>query len=99
MFTDVSISVTGADSLRRNSQLIVVSGLEEEALTARMSVDVPQREYNSVYASYYNPRVDLTRVTSPGEQELRVLTTSTTTYGTVTGISPADRKTGSLADA
>ncbi len=88
VFTDVSISVTGADSLRRNSQLIVVSGLEEEALTARMSVDVPQREYNSVYASYYNPRVDLTRVTSPGEQELRVLTTSTTTYGTVTGISP-----------
>ena len=88
MFGDVTISVTGADTLRRNSGLIVLSGLEDENLTARMRVDVPQREYNTVTASNYNPRVDLTRITEAGEQTLRIITTSTSTYGTVRSISP-----------
>ena len=51
VFNDVAISVTGADSLRRNSGLIVLSGLEEDALSVRLHVNVPQREYNSVSAS------------------------------------------------
>ena len=63
VFTDVTVSVVGADTLRRNSGLIVLSGLEDENLTARLRVDVPQREYNTVTASNYNPRVDLTRIT------------------------------------
>lgn len=88
VFSDVTISVTGADTLRRNSGLIVLSGLEDENLTARMRVDVPQREYNTVTASNYNPRVDLTRITEAGEQTLRIITTSTSTYGTVRSISP-----------
>lgn len=88
VFGDVTISVTGADTLRRNSGLIVLSGLEDENLTARMRVDVPQREYNTVTASNYNPRVDLTRITEAGEQTLRIITTSTSTYGTVRSISP-----------
>lgn len=88
VFTDVTVSVVGADTLRRNSGLIVLSGLEDENLTARLRVDVPQREYNTVTASNYNPRVDLTRITEAGEQTLRINTTSTSTYGTVQGISP-----------
>ena len=88
VFTDVTVSVVGADTLRRNSGLIVLSGLEDENLTARLRVDVPQREYNTVTASNYNPRVDLTRITEAGEQTLRINTTSTSTYGTVRGISP-----------
>lgn len=88
VFTDVPVSVTGADSLRRNSGLIVLSGLEEEALTVRLRVDVPQREYNSVTASFYNPRIDLTRITATGEQTLKISTTSTTTYGSVESVSP-----------
>ena len=48
VFTDVTVSVVGADTLRRNSGLIVLSGLEDENLTARLRVDVPQREYNTV---------------------------------------------------
>lgn len=88
VFTDVPVSVTGADSLRRNSGLIVLSGLDDEALTVRLRVDVPQREYNSVTSSYYNPRIDLTRITSTGEQTLKILTTSTTTYGSVESVSP-----------
>lgn len=88
VFTDVSVSVVGADTLRRNSGLIVLSGLEDENLTVRLRVDVPQREYNTVTASNYNPRVDLTRITEAGEQTLRINTTSTSTYGTVNSLSP-----------
>ena len=88
VFTDVTVSVVGADTLRRNSGLIILSGLEDENLTARLRVDVPQREYNTVTASNYNPRVDLTRITEAGEQTLRINTTSTSTYGTVRSISP-----------
>ena len=88
VFTDVEVNVVGADLLRRNNGLIVLSGLDTEALTVRMRVDVPQREYNTVSASNYNPRVELSRITEPGEQQLRINTTSTTTYGTVRGVSP-----------
>ncbi|MEG0639977.1 MAG: CdaR family protein [Clostridia bacterium] len=87
VFTDVPIAITGADTLRRNG-LIVLSGLEEDVLTARLRADVPQREYNNVTANYYNPRVDLSRITKTGEQTLRILTSSTTTYGNVQAVSP-----------
>lgn len=89
LFTDVPINVTGADSLRRNSGLIVLSGLESENLSARMRVEVPQREYTTVTASNYNPRIELTRITEPGEQTLKVATTSTSTYGIVQDITPS----------
>lgn len=86
-FNDVSVSVVGNDTLRRNG-MIVLSGLEDEALVARLRADVPQREYNTVNISSYYPRVDLSRVSDTGEQTLRILTTSTTTYGTVQSVLP-----------
>lgn len=89
VFTDVPINVTGVDSLRRNSGLIVLSGLESENLTARMRVEVPQREYTTVTAANYNPRIELTRITEPGEQVLKVVSTSTSTYGVVQDITPS----------
>ena len=89
VFTDVPLNVTGADTLRRNSSLIVVSGLESENLNARLRVEVPQREYSSASYSNYNPRLDLTRITGAGEQTLRVVTTSSTTYGSVQDVSPS----------
>ena len=64
VFTDATVSITGAETLRRNG-LIVLSGLEDEVLHARLRVEVPQREYNTVGASNYNPRVELSRITSP----------------------------------
>ena len=88
VFTDASVSITGVDSLRRNG-MIVVSGLEPEKLTARLRVDVPQREYNTVSASNYNPRVELSRITEPGEQQIKLYATSSTAYGSVQDISPA----------
>lgn len=88
VFTDASVGLTGVDSLRRNG-MIVVSGLEPEKLTARLRVDVPQREYNTVSASNYNPRVELSRITEPGEQQIKLYATSSTAYGSVQDISPA----------
>lgn len=89
VFTDVPLSVTGADNLRRNNGLIVLSGLESENLNVRMRVEVPQKEYLNVSSAYYNPRIDLTRITEPGEQTVRISTTSTNTYGTVMDITPS----------
>lgn len=86
-FNDVPVSISGSESLRRNG-MIVLSGLDQEDLSVRLRVDVPQREYNSVSASSYNPRIDLSRIVETGEQTLKILTTSTTTYGTVKSVTP-----------
>jgi YbbR domain-containing protein len=87
VFSDVPVSVTGSDTLRRNG-LIVISGVEAQNALVRLHVEVPQREYTNVTASNYNPRVDLTKITATGEQTLKITSTSTTTYGTVTEIYP-----------
>jgi hypothetical protein len=78
VFTDVPVSVTGSDTLRRNG-FIVLSGVEDDSALVRLRVEVPQREYNSVTTSNYNPRVDLSKITETGEQTLKISTTSTTT--------------------
>ncbi|MDD3336193.1 MAG: CdaR family protein [Eubacteriales bacterium] len=87
VFYDVPLSVSGSDTLIRNG-MIVLSGLEDEALYVRLRADVPQRTYSTALASNYNPRIDLSRISETGEQTLRILSTSSTTYGTVTSISP-----------
>ncbi|NLI20281.1 MAG: hypothetical protein GX418_01840 [Clostridiales bacterium] len=87
VFTDVPVSVTGSDALRRNG-FIVVSDMDASTAAVRLRVDVPQREYNSVTASNYNPRIDLSKITETGEQTLKISTTSTTTYGTVAEVYP-----------
>lgn len=84
-FTDVSINVTNSDTLRRNG-FIVVDGLNQLP-TLKMRVEVPQRMYNTVTASNYNPRIDLSAIKSVGEQTLPVRITNTTTYGSVSDLS------------
>ena len=87
VFNDVTISILNEDALMQNGY-IVVSGLDAEALHGvRMRVDVPQRIYNTVTASNFNARVDLSRIRGTGRQTLQVLTTSSTIYGTVTDLS------------
>ena len=87
VFNDVTISVLNEDTLLRNGY-IVVSGLDSEALSGvRMRVDVPQRIYDTVQASNFNVRVDLGRIRGTGRQTLQVLTTNSSTYGTVTDLS------------
>lgn len=87
VFTDVPVSVTGMETLIRNG-LVILSGLEEDALSIRLRVDVPQRAYSAASAGNYNPRVDVSRITDTGEQTLRIQTTSSTSYGTVDAVSP-----------
>ena len=89
-FTDVAVTAVNADILQRNG-LVVVSGLEELG-TLQMRVDVPQRYYNSVTASTYNARVDLSRITTAGEQMLPIITNTTSTYGQVTWLSKNEVK-------
>lgn len=86
-FNDVPITITGADALQRNG-LIVLTNFSAAPLTVRLSADVPQREYSTVTAAHYNPRIDLGKITQAGVQTLRISTTSTTTYGTVQQLSP-----------
>ncbi|HNW86622.1 MAG TPA: CdaR family protein [Candidatus Limiplasma sp.] len=87
VFNDVPVTVTGADTLRRNG-MIVLSTADEAASMVRLRVEVPQREYNSTTTANYNPRIDLSKVTETGLQALKISTTSTTTYGTVTEVYP-----------
>lgn len=87
VFTDVPVSVTGADTLRRNG-MIVVSDTGAAIGSVLLRVEVPQREYTSVTTGNYNPRVDLSKITDTGEQSLKISTTSTTTFGTVTEVTP-----------
>ena len=89
VFSDVTINVLNEEALMRNGY-IVVSGLGAENLSGlRMRVDVPQRVYETVQASNFNVRVDLNRIHGAGRQTLQVLTTNSTTYGTVTDLSIA----------
>ena len=87
VFTDVPVTITGADTLQRNG-MVVLSSFGEEPLTIRMRVDVPQGEYNSVSAASYYPRIDLSRITEAGMQQLRIATTSATAYGIVKEVNP-----------
>lgn len=84
-FDNVPVSITGAETLQR-SGLVVVEGLERLE-PIRMRVDVPQKSYDTVSASNYSVRVDLSRITSVGEQKIPILTLSTTTYGNVSWLS------------
>ena len=85
VISSVTVNTINADALQRNG-LIVVSGLERLA-DIQMKVDVPQRVYNTVTAANYNVRVDLSRITAPGEQQLTILTSPSTSYGQVIWLS------------
>lgn len=87
-FTDVTISVSGSDAIKRNG-FIVVSDLTNELEKATLRVDVPQMQYKNAQVNFYNVRIDLSRITQAGRQELRVLSTNSSTYGNVSEVTPA----------
>lgn len=87
VFTDVNISVSGSDAIKRNG-MIVVSDLSDQLSGAVLRVNVPQMQYASAQSNFYNTRIDLSRVTDVGEQDVRVLTANSSTYGTVSEITP-----------
>ena len=86
-FTDVSVSVNGADTLKRNGY-IVLEDLDAALDNVAVRVSVPQGQYASVQASNYSVRIDLSRIRAAGEQDVKILSTNSAAYGTVTEIVP-----------
>ncbi len=86
-FTDVSVNVTGTDAMKRNG-FIVTTDLTEMLQNVTAVAAVPQQQFENAEASAYNIRLDLSRITGTGEQELRLQSTVSTAYGRVTAITP-----------
>ncbi len=86
-FTDVPVTIVGLDSLKRSGR-IPQTDLNAVLPTVRLKVDVPQKEYNNVTAANYNVRVDLSRITADGVQDVKITATSSSTYGSVVEIVP-----------
>ena len=84
---DVPVTVSGTDYLKRNG-FVVTSNLSEQLTGVTLRASVPQMQYQNVQSSSFNPRVDLSRITSAGTQEVRIQTTNSTTYGSVIEIEP-----------
>ena len=87
IMSDGAVTVVGSDSIRRNGY-VVTEGLEKLG-TVTIRADVPQGQYQSATAASYNPRIDLSRINASGEQDVRINTTNSTSYGTVLEVTPA----------
>ena len=84
---DGSVTVLGSDTLLR-AGYIVTDGLDDiPSVTIR--AEIPQGQYQAAQASNYNPRIDLSRISATGEQELKIATTNSTSYGPVHEVTPA----------
>ncbi len=79
----VPITIVNAAALQRNG-FIAVEGLTDlEDVSIR--VEVPVRYYNTVTASNYSVRLDLSQITHAGEQTL-TLSPGTSAYGSISEI-------------
>ncbi len=87
-FSNVSVTVTGQDSVKRNG-FIVTSNLTELLGSVSLTADVPQGQYANAKDTNYNVRVDLSKITSAGEQAIRIMSTNSSTYGSVASITPS----------
>ena len=88
VFQNVSVSVTGTDTMK-NNKYIVVSDLNEVLDNVSIVAAVPQKQYENVEASAYNVRLDLSRINGTGEQEIKLQSTNSSTFGRVTSINPS----------
>lgn len=86
-FTDVTVNVTGSDTLRRNG-FIVLEDVEDVLNDVSVRVSVPQGQYTNAGASNYSIRIDLSRIRRTGTQEVQILSTNSSTYGSVVAIDP-----------
>lgn len=87
-FSNVNVSITGTDTIKRNG-FIVVSDLSEMLGDVDMQVSVPQMQYQNVTAANYNVRLDLSRIKQAGTQTLKISTNSTNSYGSVVELNPS----------
>ena len=87
-FQNVAVSVTGSETLKSNA-LIVVSDLDEMLDGVSITAAVPQKQYEKAEASAYNVRLDLSRIKGTGEQEIKLQSTNSSTYGRVISTNPS----------
>lgn len=90
-FSNVSVNVTGSDIAQRNGY-IVVSNLNELMNDVDVTAAVPQHQYEDADVSAYNVRLDLSKISGTGEQELKLLSNTSNVYGRVTSINPPSIK-------
>ena len=87
-FQNVSVTVTGTDTMKSNGY-IVVSDLSELLRDVSIVAAVPQKQYEKADASAYNVRVELSKINGTGEQELKLQSTNSATFGRVTSTNPS----------
>ena len=87
-FQNVAVTVSGAETLK-SSSLIVVTDLNELLNDVSITAAVPQMQYEKAEASAYNIRLDLSKIKGTGEQEVKLQSTNSSTYGKVTSINPS----------
>ncbi len=87
-FQNINVTVSGTDTMKRNGY-IVTSNLDELLSSVSATAAVPQKQYSTAEASVYNVRVDLSKINGTGEQELKLLSNASATYGRITSLSPS----------
>ena len=90
-FQNVSVTVSGADTLKKNG-FIVTSNLDELLGSVSLTASVPQLQYDDAEITTYNPRINLANIKSAGEQELKIQYSDSKTYGEVVSVDPASIK-------
>lgn len=90
-FRDVNVSISGADILKRNG-FIVTDDLQAKLEDVTATAAVPQQQYEKAEASNYSLRVDLGKIEEAGEQELKILSNHSATFGDITEINPSSIK-------
>ena len=86
-FTDVAVTVNGEDTLKRYG-FIVLEDIDTVLSHVDVRVSVPQAQYSAAQASNYSVRVELGRLRKAGEHDVKILSTNSSAYGTVTEIDP-----------
>ena len=88
IFNDVSVNVTGTETMKRNGY-IVTDDLTEKLTGVTAVAAVPQMQYENAEASAYSIRLDLSRIQGTGEQELRLSSSASSSFGRISSITPA----------
>ncbi len=84
---DTAVTINGRTTLE-NRGLVITAGLPDN-LTAEITANIPQLQYQNATGTEYKPRIELNEITAPGEQEVHIATTNSNTYGEVLSVVPA----------
>ncbi|MDR1600253.1 MAG: hypothetical protein LBS11_10365 [Oscillospiraceae bacterium] len=86
--TDAVVTVVGLETLQSRA-LTITDDLTATPIKVKMRVKVAQRNYQTVTAQNFAPRLDLSKITQAGENQEVKFSQALTTYGTVLEFTPA----------